>query len=829
MTNYQQSQQHVPSVDAYISHGWRLVPIPPGQKGPSGASSAGWSKSDNTLVSSEQLQQGWGVGLAHAYSGTMALDIDDFTRAAFELAKKGINLHELYNAEDAVIINSNRPNHGKLLYRMPNGESLPSKKLTDKDNQGNRYNYLDFRCATSNGLTTQDVLPPSIHPDTGKPYVWSGAGRWSNLPEIPASLLNFWKDLITTNKDFNIANGEGLKCSWEDIISALNFIDPNLSRDEWLHVGMALHWAGYQTDQIEQAFDVFDEWSSSAGSDKYKGRHDVKTQWKSFTPDKKYSVKIGTLFEYAKRGGWTRPKIDATHLFSQIDKPLESFESVILSLRPPPPEVDLNLFPRILATRSKEVASSVGCDPLVPLWSGLAAICGVIDTESRLELMPGFKVPPILWLMTLGNPADKKSPGSRPMLSPLKNIELEDRPRYSEELLKWEAREATYASAKKAFLEFSSDPESMLSGEEPPKVPELDNQPVPVKITVSDITSQKLVRQVADRPRGVLCYLDEMNAWVRKMVDKNSGDDRSAWVVGYEGEPYEMDRVGAGSIHADNMAVSLYGNIQPRVYRENVNNLSMDGLLQRFLPAVLRPKATKMGKPIPEFMTHASQWESTLKLTFALPASTYKLSNEAYEEFRKYQEWYECQKQDEILLNSTDEFMTAFGKLEGTAGRLALIFHVVEQPFSNVVSAELMKRVIKLIKNFIIPSLRYTLGEIGGVTAFETWLTQYIIQYADADTISMQHIKNAAKRMFKDIHPQMANHTVVTSMASLEEHKWVARIDDGTREMYGVGEWVINPELKNVFKKHREEIIKAKQRRKEDTNLAFKIYGLDKE
>ena len=171
--------------------------------------------------------------------------------------------------------------------------------------------------------------------------------------------------------------------------------------------------------------------------------------------------------------------------------------------------------------------------------------------------MPGFRVPPVLWLMTLGDPADKKSPGSRPMLSPIKDIESEDRPRFQKEMLDWEGKEAAYASAKKSFLEFSASPDALLGGQ-PPAVPEMPAQPVPLKITVSDITSQKLVRSASERPRGLLCYLDEMNSWIRKLTDKQSGEDRSAWVVSYEAERYEMDRVGAGAIHCENLAVSIY-------------------------------------------------------------------------------------------------------------------------------------------------------------------------------------------------------------------------------------------------------------------------------
>ena len=184
--------------------------------------------------------------------------------------------------------------------------------------------------------------------------------------------------------------------------------------------------------------------------------------------------------------------------------------------------MDVELWPAVLARRADEIGQTVGCDPLVPLFAGLAAACGVVDARTRLELIKDFKVPPVLWLMTIGAPADKKTPGSTPMLSPLKHLEMEDRPRFGKELLQWEGQEAMFAASKKAFLEFNATPEALLDTSQAPAVHELPPQPVPLRITVDDITSQKLVRLAADRPRGLLCALDEMNSWVRKLTDKTS-------------------------------------------------------------------------------------------------------------------------------------------------------------------------------------------------------------------------------------------------------------------------------------------------------------------
>jgi len=186
MTTTSSVQGHPASVDAYIRHGWKLVPIPQGTKGPR---TPGWNKKENTLTSYTELSQGFGIGLAHAYSGTMALDVDDWDATKELLAERNINLEELYNAPDAVNISSGRAGRGKMLFAMPFGLALPSKKINfEKD--GDQVVAYELRCATTNGLTVQDVLPPSIHPETLQPYSWAGRGRWDHMPTIPQSLLD---------------------------------------------------------------------------------------------------------------------------------------------------------------------------------------------------------------------------------------------------------------------------------------------------------------------------------------------------------------------------------------------------------------------------------------------------------------------------------------------------------------------------------------------------------------------------------------------------------------------------------------------------------------
>lgn len=795
-------------VSDYLAHGWKIVPIPPGSKGPN---HPGWNTQFASLQSAEKLPPGYGVGLLHAYSGTMAFDIDDWDRTV----ARGIDLDALYNAPDAVIISSGRRGRGKLLYKMPFGLVLPTKKFQDdigRDPNTNKIikvNVFELRCATLEDTSVQDVLPPSIHPDTGLPYQWAGAGHWSRLPMLPPILYELWMAALA---DIRPPSANGVDSSWDEIRQALAYINPDCCREEWISVGMALQWAGEQTFNPDQAFLIWNGWSRQGT--KYDGEVKTAQQWVSFRTKKTRLITLGTLFHIASSYGWTRPAIDASVLFSDVTKMVKPAD-VINTLRPLPPDLDLSLWPTALTDRALEVSKTIGCDPLVPLFAGLGALCGAVDARTRLELVPGFKVPPVLWLMTIGDPGDMKSPGSHPMIDPLTNIELADRQRFVQDLRTWEIKEAAYASAYKDLMAFAGRPEALLPGgmEQAPTVPEKPEMPVPLKIKVSDVTSQKLIRLAAERPRGLLCHLDEMNSWVYKVVNAGTGEDRSAWVVGYEAKRYEMDRVAAGSIYCDNFAVSIYGNMQPQVLEENFSRLTQDGLLQRFLPAVLRHDQTKLGQPIPDVISQSAAWENTLRLTFALEPKTYKLSSDAYQAFRRFQQWYYDRVQSERLANTSAEFMTAFGKIVGLAGRLILMFHILEAPFADAVSVDIVDRVVRIVREYVVPTYRFVFDKDGSTTEFDMWIVEWVIQHADAEKITLAEIKRSARRPFEKANLKTTwqqNEWVIGAMHLLEKMHWVHRTDDGSQESRSVAEWLVNPHLKTMFKDYREAVVRAK-------------------
>lgn len=270
----------------YVRAGWRLCPILPGRKSPV---SGGWQLEANAIANPDVAAEMPGVGLCHAWSGTCALDIDDFEASAEWCAMQGIDLHALWNAPDAVRISSGRPNRGKLLYRL--AVPLLSKKIIEKqpnaEGKLTDFNIIDFRCATrarTGGLSScQDVLPGTVHPDTGKPYAWDYAdelvGDWRFLPELPARVKTVWEGLLAAQAPTGTGAPPAPTGAAADTLRrALARKDPDCDRLTWVTILSALH---YDTQGSEEGLALADEWSRK--SDKYKGFDEVEGRWRSFS------------------------------------------------------------------------------------------------------------------------------------------------------------------------------------------------------------------------------------------------------------------------------------------------------------------------------------------------------------------------------------------------------------------------------------------------------------------------------------------------------------------------------------------------------------------
>jgi len=127
------------------------------------------------------------------------------------------------------------------------------------------------------GTGKQVVLPPSIHPDTGKPYVWEeGEFYVEDLIEIDSDLL---EDLIGV-KERHIVDDKGpLGLSEDEIEGYLADLDLATyceDREGWIKVGMALH---HEFDGADIGLKIWNKFSKQ--SKKFDARIS-RQQWHSF-------------------------------------------------------------------------------------------------------------------------------------------------------------------------------------------------------------------------------------------------------------------------------------------------------------------------------------------------------------------------------------------------------------------------------------------------------------------------------------------------------------------------------------------------------------------
>ena len=187
----------------YITaHGWALCLLRPHTKIPMMAAWNDDARYINTVDKAREIlsaNPGHGIGLIHEPAQTGTFDIDHVGYLRLICADLGIDLDGMLAGYPRI---KSRAGRDKILFKIPSGFTASSKiKLCwpdesgecDERGQPRLVTVFEFRSGAN-----QDVLPPSIHPDTQQPYEWiAGQAPWDyphGIPEAPSELLALWRD-----------------------------------------------------------------------------------------------------------------------------------------------------------------------------------------------------------------------------------------------------------------------------------------------------------------------------------------------------------------------------------------------------------------------------------------------------------------------------------------------------------------------------------------------------------------------------------------------------------------------------------------------------------
>ena len=188
--------------------GMAIVPLPPRTKRPL---TENWGNDvitdpDQARAYYEQHPD-WNMGAALGPSRLCSFDVDDIeaTRLIFE--EFGWDLDALMQYPTI----QGSPGGFRVMFRVPDGLNLQYHSLTWPKRDGSRGRFTVWEIRAADTQQRQDVLPPSIHPDTQQPYVWLTRPKANEgLPTPPDFLLQMWQHWDALKPQFQAV------CPWAE-------------------------------------------------------------------------------------------------------------------------------------------------------------------------------------------------------------------------------------------------------------------------------------------------------------------------------------------------------------------------------------------------------------------------------------------------------------------------------------------------------------------------------------------------------------------------------------------------------------------------------------
>lgn len=185
----------------HTKYGFHLLPLQPARKLPINKD---WGNNCLTDTAEAYWDQNpsHNIGLELGQSGMVSLDIDCMESFKTILDEFGIPAEEL---DDYPTVQG-ASKGTRLLFKAPAGLTLPYCKVNwpKQDDPKKHYTVFELRSA-QDGKQRFDVLPPSIHPDTQRPYKWlvqpPKQGDWPEPPKWLTAIWSAWESFKPQLKD----------------------------------------------------------------------------------------------------------------------------------------------------------------------------------------------------------------------------------------------------------------------------------------------------------------------------------------------------------------------------------------------------------------------------------------------------------------------------------------------------------------------------------------------------------------------------------------------------------------------------------------------------
>jgi len=468
------------------------------------------------------------------------------------------------------------------------------------------------------------------------------------------------------------------------------------------------------------------------------------------------------------------PASEAPEPITNVFDPWERF---------PVPRFPLDTLPPKMRAYVEVSAMSIGGDISACAMTAIGVAGASIDHSFRLKMRKGgtWTVPPILWVMLFGDPSSKKTPIIKQFMGALERVEADARKAHQREVARWQAD-----GGKKGD---ENEPEK------------------PTRYITSDATVEKIADILTRQDRGILNHRDEMSGWFAAIDGSKNGKEaeKSFWTKAYNGNSHAIDRVMRGETFVSNLAVSIVGGMQPSEMAR-IPDLTSNGLMQRFLPIVMRP-AIK-GRDVDDTL-EATQWDTLIRRLTSLQPHDMIASPQAMEVFDRFQDHCLSLERVEGL---GSKFTTFVGKLAGMQGALSLILHLIDNRWDEPVSGDAAARAERILIHFAIPHAMAFYGEHGDAGDVDDLrsIASFVLT-SDKDRFTARDFTQNSHKLRGMGMWEMAKH-----VSPLVANGWLE--EEYGKGGGGVKAWLMRPGIREALQARRAE--QKADRRKQAEFLA---------
>lgn len=589
-------------------------------------------------------------------------------------------------------------------------------------------------------------------------------GRFKTIEPLPAKVLEDAARIIPN------------RCEWS----------------EWNKTAMAFYDASHGS--IE-GYEALSAWSQK--SEKYTPEG-VEERWAHYPSSPPKDLSAGTLLHRIRENELDyQPSFDVSAWYetfpvgdetaSDWPEPLDIFgDEDPMELGIVPDEA----LPPIIGPFARSEARRKGVSLAFAAAAAIGVTAAAIGASLRIQvkqLDTGWTEPAPMWLALVADPGRVKTPTIGAATRPLQEID-------DEFFRAFKARHDIWNAAAQAHKKRKDAP--------PP-----GDEPIMRRITVDNTTFEKQARIHADNPRGLLRTPDELMGFFGSFgAYKASGDgDRTEMLRLFDGGPIMLDRVGAGSIRAEQALMGIVAGTQPEKIAKAVRDLGADGMLQRFLFILDDGKARKSIDEAPDDRA-AANYRALLR----------SLATEEYTDVAPLR----MDESAQVIFNRTADNIDALKSVIGmpTAWqghiqkwgkflpRLVLTFHCVDQialygRVNSTLPIDGMS--VERAANFARFLLRHSLAfyrqyfDQEPDAAESRWFAGYLLTHPDVEIVTHRTLYDARTSLRGDANRRLR----VRILKALESVGWLRTAEQGAD---GPARCVVNPSIHARFKARTE-------------------------